>query len=461
MTGSDRSKNPMNSRLHLDVPAVLIILTLLASACGPPPTPAPVPCDTLPYSFLPNDLAFDHDGNLWITSFDGALRLDTVSGLCTHFTKENGLAEELLAAVAVGPDGDVWLGGYWNGDISRFDGRRWTTYTDYDGSADKGNGIFDITVAPDGALWFGVARYAYRFDGQTWTAYTADDGLPRLGVTAIAAAPDGTIWFGGTETTAGTGGLARFDGESWTSYTRDDGLVDNDIEAIAVAPDGAVWVGTRRGVSRFDGEAWVTYTENDGLANNWVRDIAVGPDGAVWFATPEGISRFDGEHWTIYTESDGLLSDSGRAITVAPDGRICAGVTGGVSCFDGERWSAYKVGRGVPTPSPAPGGTPLSTPTPLSMPAPSPTAMSSSPFNTATWPGEEIRHPWVAPDSRLRLATDAGIRCFDPQTQTWTILCAAGGGLYQGHFLTERGPRRRGQRLGGRLYRDEVSLEAA
>ena len=346
MTESRENKNPMNGKLYQSVLAMLILLTLLATACGLPPTPALAPCDTLP-QFLPADLAFDRDGNLWAASIEGAWRLDPTSGMCIHFTEENGLAEDYLSAIAVGPDGDVWFGGWRNGDISRFDGRRWTTYTEYDGSADEGNAVLGIAVAPDDALWFAVAYYAYCFDGKTWTSYTAYDGLPDLGVTAIAAAPDGTIWFGGSEFGDAPGGIARFDGESWASYTSDDGLADNDITDIAVAPDGVVWVGTGHGVSRFDGETWVTFTEKDGLAGNWVEDIAVGPDGAIWFATLKGVSRFDGENWTTYVEGDGLLNNNVRALAVAPDGEIWAGMAGGVSCFDGKRWIAHKVGRDI------------------------------------------------------------------------------------------------------------------
>ena len=118
----------MNSKLHPGVLAMLILLTLLASACGPPPMPTAAPCDAFPF-FAPHDLAFDRDGNLWAASTEGAWRLDPTGGTCALFTEENGLAEEYLNAVAVGPDGDVWFGGYRKGDISRFDGRRWTAYT--------------------------------------------------------------------------------------------------------------------------------------------------------------------------------------------------------------------------------------------------------------------------------------------------------------------------------------------
>ena len=50
-------------------------------------------------------------------------------------------------------------------------------------------------------------------------------------------------------------------------------------------------------------------------------------------------------------------------------------------------------------------------PAPTPSPSPSPTATSTptSPFRPASWPGEEARHLWIAPDGRLWLTTDTGI----------------------------------------------------
>jgi len=72
MTGSSRSRNPVNSKLYPGVLSMLILLTLLASACSSPPTPTAAPCDTLPDLFLPHELALDRDGNLWAASAEGA-----------------------------------------------------------------------------------------------------------------------------------------------------------------------------------------------------------------------------------------------------------------------------------------------------------------------------------------------------------------------------------------------------
>lgn len=333
---------------------LFLALITLTPACSlvasPPPTPTVTPCSAIHKLFWPpRDLAVTPEGHIWAVGEDGAWWLDPTSGACALFTEENGPAEEFLSAVAVDLNGDVWMGGWWSGAISRFDGRRWTTYTDYQGDI-RTIGLSDIAVAPDGTLWIGFPDYAYHFDGQEWTLYTENDGIPGGGVTAIAAAPDGTVWFGAIASRGDRGGIARFDGETWVTYTESDGLVDNNIEVLAVSADNAVWAGSKSGVSRFDGQHWATYTKEDGLISEHIMDIATGPDGSVWIATAEGIARFDGAHWTAYTRRDGLLSDFVSAIAVSTSGEVWAGMEGGIARFDGQHWITYRIGRDFPTP---------------------------------------------------------------------------------------------------------------
>ena len=71
-------------------------------------------------------------------------------------------------------------------------------------------------------------------------------------MTCITIAPDGALWFGTSNWLLAEGhGLSRFDGKSWTSYTSANGLANNEVQSIAVAPDGALWFGTMGGVSRY------------------------------------------------------------------------------------------------------------------------------------------------------------------------------------------------------------------
>jgi ligand-binding sensor domain-containing protein len=263
--------------------------------------------------------------------------------MCQHLHRDNTLEVRSVSALAVDFDGNVWFGGWDRGDLVRFDGRRWRTYTTYDGSAGEGNSVFDITAAPNGDLWVGVPRYAYHLDGDEWTIYGVEDGLPGFGVSAIAVAPDGTLWFGGLEPLGdGDNGasVVSFDGATWTAYGIEDGLGDSNVNDIAVTPDGVVWIGTRHGISRFDGERWIS-----DYADFNVSDVEVDAAGGVWFATDEGVLRLDDQTDLTYTEEDGLPNTEVDALALAPDGTPWAGTRDGIAHFRDGTWTSYPIGE--------------------------------------------------------------------------------------------------------------------
>lgn len=107
------------------------------------------------------------------------------------------------------------------------------------------NYVFSVLAAADGGIWAGtwgggVARY----DGARWTNYTEKEGLAGNIVYSIAEERGGALWFGTNK------GVARYDGKTWQRLGRADGLIDANVYALAVAPDGNVWAGTKGGVVR-------------------------------------------------------------------------------------------------------------------------------------------------------------------------------------------------------------------
>lgn len=90
-------------------------------------------------------------------------------------------------------DDTVWAG-TWGGGVSRFDGEQWTNYTRDDGLA--GNIVFSVTRDRDGVFWFGTNKGLSRFDGEQWETFDQSDGLLDDNVFTVAAAADGDIWLG-------------------------------------------------------------------------------------------------------------------------------------------------------------------------------------------------------------------------------------------------------------------------
>jgi hypothetical protein len=157
-------------------------------------------------------IAVDESGTVWAST--GESGLFAFDGQWRHVAVD-GVPNDLVGNVAVGPDGSVWVGGLgrygeYGADvpavgISRYDGTTWTTFTTADGLlADTG----EVAVGPGGAIWaihgdLGLAENGMsRFDGTAWTAYPGDDGGRGGGVVTA----DGTLW------TASAGGIEGFDG---------------------------------------------------------------------------------------------------------------------------------------------------------------------------------------------------------------------------------------------------------
>lgn len=130
------------------------------------------------------------DGEFW-TAYTQADGLDA----------REGIGLDIILSTAVDQDGALWLGTN-EGGVSRFDGTSWITYTTVNGLPDSQ--INAIAVAPDGAVWVGTLNGASRFDGSMWTTFTTADGLADNIVQAIVVASDGSLWFGTY------GGISRY-----------------------------------------------------------------------------------------------------------------------------------------------------------------------------------------------------------------------------------------------------------
>jgi ligand-binding sensor domain-containing protein len=191
-------------------------------------------------SGLPNDVVYDVvvDGGLvWTATAAGAGCLDVKSGAWSVFDVKNSIMHEPWCyAACVGP-GRAWIG-VWGGGIVELDRRTglWKEYRDPDGEMEidliRDDGpIHDVSsfVAYDaGVLWqstyFGLSRY----DGRRWNTFTAaDTGLPGDFINQVAAR-------GRTAWVATDQGFGVFDGETCVSYKRaKDGGCD-----VRVSKDG-------------------------------------------------------------------------------------------------------------------------------------------------------------------------------------------------------------------------------
>jgi len=271
-------------------------------------------------------LAASPDGTIWLGSGAMGISKNEQSGVSrfkngqfTNYSPTDGLPVNNGQAVTVDSAGMVWAGTP-NG-LAAFDGSAWKTYTKKDGLV--GDNVKSLTAASDGSLWIGTSYGVSHLDGSTWRSYTPADGLSDTQITDIALDGKGGVWFTTFK------GVTHFDGSGWKIYTEADGLAFNIVNTVLVASDGSLWFGTAaKGVSHFDGSNWTTYNEDNGCAN-YVKDIVETSDGTLWFATEgKGIVRYDGQNWQAYTKNDGLPGNYVDALALSPDGTLWLGFRG-------------------------------------------------------------------------------------------------------------------------------------
>ncbi|HMD86767.1 MAG TPA: ATP-binding protein [Terriglobia bacterium] len=117
----------------------------------------------------------------------------------------------------------------------------------------KENWVQSIAIGPDGALWIsyfssaGITRIDLAGAKVQLQHFTVDDGLPSNVIYSQFFDARHRHWL------ATDNGVAVYEGNRWTHYGTSDGLIWDDCNAHAylAETDGTVWVGTSAGLSRF------------------------------------------------------------------------------------------------------------------------------------------------------------------------------------------------------------------
>lgn len=108
----------------------------------------------------------DKDGNVWFSNWDGVYRYDGKS--FSTFTKEDGLAGNMVCRIVQDSKGNIWLGG---DGLTRYDGKSFTRFTQKDGLVNES--VWSIIEDKAGYIWVGTREtIVHRFDGKTFTSYT-------------------------------------------------------------------------------------------------------------------------------------------------------------------------------------------------------------------------------------------------------------------------------------------------
>lgn len=316
------------------------------------------------------DMVADGQGNLWLGTWRGVLRMNLASGpasLVRFGPGNSALPGGVTDDIARAPDGTIWISAsssiWGGGGLTRYNPatQQWTHI--------NGHGGLKIAAQPKPGggyyLWASGEGFApmerWNSTTQAWNSYPATSGNPSHLVSLDSVDDAGNVWmqrwigiqgeetldclrpdgtwltpplpplhpqvgvaalraFGTMQALAvnGYGHLYRFDGVSWTDL----GLVPHNgpIDDLDIDAAGNVWLcGTGTGGAlRRDAETgdWqryrITNTSQFDLFNN---DLALDPQTGDLFACANasagvgGMVRFDGTRWT------GFVTDLGYGLT--------------------------------------------------------------------------------------------------------------------------------------------------
>ncbi|HXJ38163.1 MAG TPA: two-component regulator propeller domain-containing protein, partial [Bryobacteraceae bacterium] len=196
-----------------------------------------------PYSIL-----IDRDGTVWAGTERGIFTMEKGK---QRFEQVQAGAKARCWVLLEAPNGDIWAGtgeGLWR----RRNGE-WKRFSKADGL--QSSSVLALAVEPQGNVWIGyrltgaITRMNAGPDPVTFTNFDPPQGRQANLTYFLNFDSKGNLWAG-----TNMGVLVRGPNAThWDRYDHRDGLIwdDCDLHSFASEPDGHVWIGTSGGLSRF------------------------------------------------------------------------------------------------------------------------------------------------------------------------------------------------------------------
>jgi diguanylate cyclase (GGDEF)-like protein len=278
-------------------------------------------------------------GPLWVGTERGLNRIDPQTGAIRVIYESDGLAGNVVNALAAGEDGSVWVGS-WPGGLTHItpDGRLRRLIAD-DASAEQFR-VAAIHVRPDGEVWIGAVNGLYRLP-----AGSRSDRVERVAigrdepdnVRGFAEDPAGILY------AASKQGILRVNGPAPRRFTVRDGLREDFVSSIGIASDGSLVIAYRESIGGakviLQGDRLTVrpIDVSTGLVSNKVVLVGRDAGGALWIGTGSGADVYTA-NWALaarYGKSNGMITDDldQNAFFADADGTVWLGSSRGLVRF--------------------------------------------------------------------------------------------------------------------------------
>lgn len=308
------------------------LLTLFACGGGgttPPPAPPPAGptlSGTFTLGIKPGAGLYGAvngpDGRLWLTEFQGSnlAAVITTSGSVTEFPTGAGTQPN---GIAVGPDTNLWTGGYGPSIEKVTTAGVVTTY------AVVGAHVGDIISGPGGKLWFtdsGNSKVGAITTAGLVTEYALPVGAIPMG---IALGSDGNLWV----TDTGNNAIVKISPAGAVLASYPSTISTGSPWYIVAAPDNNLYftvsafsASTNDVIGRVTTSG--TVTKVGSLApQSYPNRIIVGKDSNLYFTevNTANLGKVTIAAGTVSESSPGLAANGNSAIVAGSDGRLWIG----------------------------------------------------------------------------------------------------------------------------------------
>ena len=279
----------------------------------------------------------DAQQRLWVGTNNGLAMWDSGAHRWRIWREKDGLAGITVSQLVLAGDGGIWALSV-PGGLTRINPHTLAaTKVKLPGSGDKAP--IALAVSPDGTLWIGARTVLYSVRTGASIPVIHEISLPeeiQRKTRAISFAPDGTMWAGGPT------GLARFDGSQWVVFTKANGLRDDQVELLLALSHDEVWLCYRESQglthARVEGGKLSVhdFTVQQGLRSDSVYLLGRDFQGRIWAGGDRGIDLLNDEGViTHFDHASGLLwDDVGEGYTWNdPDGSVFIATSRGLSRY--------------------------------------------------------------------------------------------------------------------------------
>jgi virginiamycin B lyase len=301
----------------------------------------------LPRNAQPEGIALGHDGNVWFTEFGGKIgRITPSTGAIARFPGGRAGTRSGPAYITAGPNNSMFFTVH-DGVLGRITMNGSISYINL---PRRGQSNYRGITSHRGRLW--VVDHGGDDDGERILSVSPGGNVRQYPVDNranpenITVGPDGALWFthAGGDPSLGRIAAGARSGAKPKRFSM--GGATNPY-GIVTGPDGALWFTEPNGnaVSRFAPGQGLTRYELPS-ANSQPQNIAVGADGALWFTQGRGarLGRItvDGD----VTQFRVRPRSNPFGIAALPDGTVW------YTQF--QRVTGDRVGRLIPEAPPAP-----------------------------------------------------------------------------------------------------------